>query len=180
MHTHRGFLSLYAPGVLAALIAVVPGALRSQATASRAAASQPAQVAPNPKLEPDEVVAIILRALQHNDAPRKDAGITLTFEFASPGNKAAVGPLPKFIELVKNPAYALLLNHKSADRSPLKLLGDAAEQRVIITDAKGVRALFIFLLSKQRNDPCKGCWMTDGVVRDEVPRAPGIIGARGE
>ena len=120
---------------------------------------------PSPKLSPEEVVGLQLKALQENDTPARDSGIAIAFRFASPANQAATGPLENFILLVKNPLYRLMLNHRSAERRPMKIDGDRAEQRVTLTSASGERGVYIFTLSKQTEGPFKDCWMTDGVER---------------
>jgi hypothetical protein len=120
---------------------------------------------PNPKLKPEEVVAIQLQALQRNDTPTKDNGIAIAFRFASPANQSITGPLSNFILLVKNPLYQPMLNHRSVARGQMKIDGDKAEQRVTLTSATGERAVYIFTLSKQQDGPFKDCWMTDGVER---------------
>ncbi|HSY80300.1 MAG TPA: hypothetical protein VK807_00975, partial [Gemmatimonadaceae bacterium] len=51
---------------------------------------------PTPSLSPNQVVEIVLTALQHNDNPQPDAGIATTFEFASPANRLETGPLQRF------------------------------------------------------------------------------------
>ncbi|MSV29914.1 MAG: hypothetical protein EXQ52_14390 [Bryobacterales bacterium] len=58
---------------------------------------------PGPALTPAEVVRTQITALRNNDKPRKDAGIATAFRFASPGNRAATGPLDRFILMVKGP-----------------------------------------------------------------------------
>lgn len=125
----------------------------------------PAPNAPNPKQTPEDVIGTILRALQHNDEPTPDAGIAITFAFASPGNREVTGPLARFVELVKNPLYRPLLNHRRAERGLLKTVGSTAQQKVTLYDKDGRRALFLFTLSKQLDGPYKDCWMTDGVER---------------
>ena len=51
---------------------------------------------PGPDLTPEQVIAIQLNALKNNDRPATDHGIRITFNFASPGNKASTGPLATF------------------------------------------------------------------------------------
>ncbi len=45
------------------------------------------EIKPDPVYTPDEVVGIQMRALGKNNQPYDNAGIELTFRFASPGNK---------------------------------------------------------------------------------------------
>src|SRR4051812_33213541 len=68
---------------------------------------------PSPDLAPQDVVKTVMDALRNND--EKDTGIRITFSFASPGNREFTGPIDRFIAMVKDPAYAPMLNHKSAE-----------------------------------------------------------------
>ena len=120
---------------------------------------------PNPKLSPEQVITIQLEALQHNDKPTKDSGIATTFKFASPANRTVTGPLSRFIQLVKNPIYRPMLNHRRAERGQIKISGDKAFQKITLISAEGKRIVYIFILSKQHEEPYKDCWMTDGVER---------------
>lgn len=117
---------------------------------------------PHPDLSPVEVVRIQVEALQNNDD--EDSGIEITFRFASPDNKRVTGPLTRFIQLVKNPTYRPMLNHKLAEYGPMRIEGDTASQRVTIIDPNGNATVYLFTLSKQTEPPCAGCWMTDSVT----------------
>ncbi|MFN2455959.1 MAG: DUF4864 domain-containing protein [Pyrinomonadaceae bacterium] len=140
---------------------------RSEKTARNAnpARQKNAMLQPNPNLSPEQVITIVLEALQHNDQPAPDSGIATAFRFASPGNHAATGPLDRFILLVKNPLYKPLLNYKSVERGTVRIADDVARQRVTLVAANGLRAVYLFTLSKQTDNPYKNCWMTDGVER---------------
>ena len=127
---------------------------------------------PSPHLTPEQVIAIQLNALKNNDRPSPDHGIGITFNFASPGNKASTGLLPRFIRMVKNPAYRPMLNHRSYSREAIETLGDIARQRVTIVDAGGRRIVYIFVLSKQTEPPYEDCWMTDSVMRADDESGP--------
>ena len=138
---------------------------------------------PNPDLTPEQVVAVQLNALKNNDDPSPDHGIGIAFNFASPGNKASTGPLPRFIRMVKNPVYRPLLNHRSHTREAIEIFDDIARQRVTVVDTGGRRIVYVFVLSKQAEPPCEDCWMTDSVMRVDddsgptrVARAPARIG----
>ena len=100
--------------------------------------------------------------MQHNDD--SNHGIEVTFRFASPQNKLQTGPLSRFIMLVRNISYRSLLNHHEANFLNLKVDGNKAVQDVIITTAKGYRKGFRFLLSLQKGNQFKDCWMTDAVI----------------
>ena len=117
---------------------------------------------PDPDLSPDDVVRIQVEALQNNDAA--DPGIEITFRFAPPANKQATGPLFRFAQLVKNPVYSPMLNHKLAEYGPMQRDGDTATQRVTIVEQDGSATVYLFSLSRQSEPPCLGCWLTDRVT----------------
>lgn len=121
-----------------------------------------ADLMPAPDLSPSEVVRIQVEALKNNDS--KDTGIEVTFRFASPANKQVTGPLSHFKQMVKNPAYRPMLNHKLAEFGTMRISGDTATQRVTIIEPNGQAAVYLFTLSKQDMPNCHGCWMTDSVV----------------
>jgi hypothetical protein len=122
--------------------------------------------APNPRLTADEVVEIVLDALARNDVPVKDHGIEVTFAFSSPANRAFVGPLDSFADLVRDDTYRPLLNHRHAARGVAHITGDRATERVVVTTASGEKVAYLFALSMQTDGEYKGCWMTDGVTRE--------------
>ena len=122
--------------------------------------------APSPALAPEEVVTLVLDALARNDMPTKDHGIAVTFAFASPSNRAIVGTVDRFADLVREEVYRPLLYHQSTVRAPVKVTGDRATQRVVVTTVGGTRVVYTFMLSRQTDGPYKDCWMTDGVTRE--------------
>ena len=129
---------------------------------------------PSPDLSPADVVRIQVEALQANDDPHPDAGIEAAFRFASPGNRAATGPLPRFARMVKGPVYGDMIDAARAEFGRVAVDGDRAAQRVTLFHDDGRRATYVFGLSVQEGGDCDGCWMTDSVVR----RAPAVNGVR--
>lgn len=123
---------------------------------------------PNRNLSPADVVRIQIRALGRNDVPHENAGIEIAFRFASLRNKIVTGPLPRFIQLVSNPVYRPMLNHRQAKYGRLQIEGVSATQPVFLTANDGQRVGYLFTLSRQDGGTCDGCWMTDGVIRFEV------------
>lgn len=119
---------------------------------------------PHHDLSPEDVVRTVLNALQHNDTPGPDFGIRTTFNFASPGNRSATGPLARFAEMVKSSVYSILLNFKDARVDPPAVSGERARIVVRVTAGDGRKATFIWELSRQSNPPYQGCWMTDSVL----------------
>lgn len=128
------------------------------------------QPSPKPELKPEQVVRIVVEALARNGAD--DDGIRVTWEFASPGNKKVTGPLERFAPMVKGPAYLPMLHSAAADYQPIVVIGDQAEQLVMLTDADGRKAYYVFRLSRQADGPLKDCWMTDGVFRVQPVEKP--------
>ncbi len=128
--------------------------------------------APSPNLTPAEVVRIQVEALKRTDEPTPGAGIATAFRFASPGNRAATGPLPRFDRMVRQ-GYADLLGFARAEYGDLTVTGDRAVAAVTLVQRDGRRVTYGFALSRQTGGTCDGCWMTDAVVERPEPR-PGV------
>ena len=123
---------------------------------------------PKPGLTPEQVVQIQLNALRHND--ERNRGIEVAFRFASPDNKLQTGPLPRFISMIHQGPYRLMLAYENVSYHPLELVEDVARQRVTLIGA-GLVVDYEFYLSRQGEGVCTGCWMTDAVV---ARRASGL------
>jgi Domain of unknown function (DUF4864) len=126
--------------------------------------AQLTDLVPRPELSPDEVVQYQVAALQQNNDPTSDAGIERAFRFASPTNKQVTGPLQKFVQIVKSPAYSPLLNSRSSAIVGSELKGGQAKIAVKIVALDGRPLTYVFILSKQNEGEFRDCWMTDGVV----------------
>jgi len=124
-----------------------------------------AELAPDPALDPADVVRIQVQALAGNGAD--DAGIALTFRFASPDNRRQTGPLERFVAMVKGPAYQPMLNHTRATYEPVERNGDVARQIVRILGRDGQWVTYTFVLRRQELAPYEDCWMTEAVLRLE-------------
>ena len=135
------------------------------AVSSAQKVSAPDVTEPNPKLTPGQVIAIQIQALRNNSKMPDDGGIAITFNFASPANRRMTGPLPRFIQMLKNPLYKIMLDFERYEAGPIERSGDNAQQRVTLIDAEGNRAIFLWVLSKQQQAPYENCWMTDSVHR---------------
>jgi hypothetical protein len=165
---------------LAAGLAAAPAAAQSRpvarAAVGRPAPALPAGTAPDPRLAADEVVGIVLTALaQAGDRPAGDAAedtrpFALAFAFSSPANRAMVGTLERFSEMVHDDAYRPLLGHRGVTRGAMRVTGDRATQRVVVTGADGERVAYTFSLGRQAAGAFRGCWMTDSVVREAPSR----------
>ena len=130
---------------------------------------------PHADLTPRAVVETVLRALQSNDEPTPDSGIATAFAFASPGNRAQTGPLPRFAAMVKT-GYAPLLDHRRAEVGPPVATDGRLVFPVRVYPKEGAVRLYLFVLAESDSADCPGCWMTDGVV-DRTDQAPAEVTA---
>ena len=115
---------------------------------------------PDPALSPGDVIRIQIEALRHNDD--QDRGVAVAFRFASPANRANTGPLSRFIAMIKQGPYALMLDFREAAYGPVETESNRARQRVTLTGARETMTYW-FYLSRQSEAPYVDCWMTDAV-----------------
>lgn len=125
---------------------------------------------PSPNYSPEDVVKLQLKALKQNDA--KNSGIRIAYRFSSPENKTAIGTVENFMRLVKNPLYAPMLNYDTDELGAAIVRGDSARQKVILIGSDGKAAKYEFYLSRQTAGKLKGCWLTDGVTREDGRQKP--------
>lgn len=118
---------------------------------------------PHPDLSPQDVIKIQLDALQFNDLLENDSGIRLAFDYASPDNRRIVGPLRRFIQLVKEQVYSPMLSFDHAELDHLLLDHGYARQRVHIVQQNDVQT-YLFILSRQTSGHYSGCWMTESLL----------------
>ena len=118
---------------------------------------------PSVQQQPQDVVSIVVKALANNDEPFADAGITTTFGFASPANRVNTGPLAKFTKMLRNPAYAILIDHVEREFSEVVRTEHQAYQLVRIVGRDGNQVVFAFRLSRQADGEFEDMWMTDAV-----------------
>ena len=122
---------------------------------------------PSPTLSALQVLQSQLAALQAGD-------VRTCFEFASPTNKQATGPVSKFEDLVRQtPAYSPLVGCSSFEVvSGLSLSDTQWRCRVLVRPARlwpfepcRPAVMYEWMLTKQiESGPNKGCWMVDGVL----------------
>lgn len=124
---------------------------------------------PDPDLGVEDVVAAQLAGLARElqlrlpDGPGE--GIRTAWAFASPGNRAATGPLERFAEMLRNPLYVGLLEHRAAQLGPVVQDGRDARQEVLVLTCDDEAIGFTWVLARQAGPPHPGCWLTDGVLR---------------
>ena len=120
-------------------------------------------VKPNPDINPIEVVEVQLFALQSNDE-NNDLGIQQTWEFAHPRNKMATGPLPKFANMIRTPAYSILLNNLKFETKEIFNDGKNASVAVRIEARNNKAYTYLWSLEKvDAESSLKDSWMTTGV-----------------
>ncbi len=146
------------------LVAALLAALLIVPTSS----SQTDAAQPSSDLTPAAVVRIQVEAMKRNDVPARDAGIAVAFRFASPGNRQATGPLPRFAAMIRS-GYPDLLGFQRAEYGEAQISGDRAVQAVTLVQRDGRRVTYGFALSRQAGGTCDGCWMTDAVVPRPEP-----------
>lgn len=119
---------------------------------------------PSPALTPQQVVRAQMEALRRPDFPHRDAGITRAFRFASPANRAAMGPPEQFARFMRDSAYAPMLGNTSVSYDTTRVHGDVARQEIAVIGPRGERAIYTFHLRRQTSGAHEGSWMTAGVT----------------
>ena len=135
--------------------------------ASRRAAPTAAAPAPDPALAPESVVTIVLDAFAHVErSPVAPPALETAYAFTAPANRAVFGSVERFTDVVTDGAYRPLLGHRRTVRGAIKVAGDRATQRVVVTTAAGALVAYTFTLTRQTEGEYEGCWMTERVTRE--------------
>ena len=148
------------PAVLPLVLLLYAAGALAQGSASGNTDPLGEALVPDPALSPGDVVRIQLEALRHND--EKDRGIAVAFRFASPANRANTGPLSRFIAMIEQGPYAVMLDFREAEYGTVETAGNQARQRVTLTSDREI-VTYWFYLSRQSTAPYMDCWMTDAV-----------------
>jgi hypothetical protein len=155
----------------AMLLSAAPAAARAaQATDDAGRAAPPAVAttgapAPDPRLAPESVITIVLEAFAHV-ASTAPATLETAYAFTAPANRAVFGSVERFSDVLTDGAYRPLLGHRRTTRGALKIEGDRATQRVVVTSATGALVAYTFTLTRQTEGEFAGCWMTERVTRE--------------
>ncbi len=120
-------------------------------------------IGPDPALAPEEVVAIQLDALKHNDDPMPNSGIAQTYALAHPDNKRVTGPLPRFELMIKSPAYRPLLGHSTHQIERLADNDMIVRFRVVVETPNGDAVKYLWEVGRVREGPDEGAWLTTNV-----------------
>ena len=127
---------------------------------------KPEMIKPDPSIDPKDVILIQLKALQTNNLPFEDAGIEQTWEFAHPNNRMYTGPLDNFIRMIKNPSYAMMIDHLDHNIIPVQEQENSSYYFVELTDSNGKKFGFEWTVEKvEKSGEFKDCWMTVVVSR---------------
>ena len=119
---------------------------------------------PSNELKPYNVIEIQLTALKNNNVPYKNAGIEQTWEFAHPSNKKITGPLSRFIQLLNDNKYNILLNHFEHKIVEIYKSEKKYIYEVIILDKEKFFFKYTWQVEKFRNEgPLNNCWLTTSV-----------------
>ena len=135
--------------------------------------------APHRLLTAQQVVQHQVLALRQNT----DAGIGITFGFASPANRRHTGPVDKFTEMIRKTTYQCMLTSQESCMTAIMLDAEQRRAQCLVTfcaprdpmvDCEG-HLVFDWRMSRQSAelDPRyenPGCWMTDSV--SHVGRIP--------
>lgn len=116
---------------------------------------------PSAALSPSEVVSAQLRAL--SESGEGEDGIETAYRFASPSNRENTGPLENFRTLFDNPVYEPMVGHREAEVFSPTVQGDLAIVPVSLTDDEGSVVDYVFVLTRQQEEPYENMWMTDAV-----------------
>ncbi len=129
--------------------------------------------APHTERTPEDVLKIVLEALEDNDSPHEDAGLRTAFNFASPRFRARVGgSLEEFVQELTDPINEPLVDHGEAKRGRLEVEEREGSERVIVVGDGGEVNTYEFYLEKVDGGKYDGCWMVDAVDLVYVGAAP--------
>jgi len=118
-------------------------------------------IKPNNSIEPYQVLKIQLNSLKKNDQPHKDSGIAQTWKFAHPNNQKNIGPLNRFIAMLKGDSYKMLLNHIEHKIIEVQLTNSITSYEVTILDENKSYHRFNWQVEKYTKDGIlKDCWLT--------------------
>lgn len=157
------------------VLATTPAATRAQEAAATVAQA-PRRVTPtdvpmpDPRIAPESVVTIVLDAFARTERTVPVSGLDIAYAFTAPANRAVIGSVERFSDVVRDGSYRPLLGHRRAVRSPMRIDGDHATQRVVVTTVDGVQVAYMFRLARQEAGEFKDCWMTERVTREPPSR----------
>ena len=125
-----------------------------------------AEVKPDDKFNPLEVVDIQLTSLQSNSSD--DKGIYQCWLFAHPENKKYTGPIGRFVTMIRSTPYNVLLGSLFFETKLISKNQTEAKVEVFLDGKNKNRYKILWILSKSNiSEECTNCWMTIGVSQPQ-------------
>ncbi len=116
---------------------------------------------PDPVLNPVEVVEAQLEALRPNR--NDEEGMRVVYTFASPATREEKGDFEQFRRLFENGVYGSLLNHREFDVYAPTVVENLAVVPVRVIASDGRQVDYMFILTRQQEEPYENMWMTDSI-----------------
>eukprot|EP00877_Chromochloris_zofingiensis_P007885 jgi/Chrzof1/334/Cz01g11230.t1 len=127
---------------------------------------------PSPSFPPEAVVEAQIQALRCQK-------VASVFAHASPENKAATGPVERFVAMLHNPVYAPLVNHMHSETVQRLQPSETTYMEVVrVTPQPGspggsAPMLYMWIVSRQgEGSNWHNCWMTDAVQLVQMDHLP--------
>ena len=120
-------------------------------------------IMPAPSIAPADVVSIQMMALQNNDIVGDDLGLRQTWVFAHPNNKAVTGPYDRFAQMLRNPSYAPIINHRNFEIIDKKEETDQVQFLIEMETPENQLYRFVWVVKMVTEGDEVGCWMTAAV-----------------
>ena len=125
-----------------------------------------AEIIPNDKFSPLEVVDIQLTSLQSNS--NDNNGIYQCWLFAHPKNKKYTGPLGRFVSMIRSSPYDVLLGSLFFETKLISKNQTEAKVEVFLDGKNKNRYKILWILSRSNiSKKCTNCWMTIGVSQPQ-------------
>jgi len=140
------------------------GLPRRDAGGSVVAAASPAETGNAELLSPEQVVRAQMACLAKANDPAHPQALAECYAHASPANRAVIGTLDQFRELLHEAPYDVLLRQRLTTVGTPVVRGDSATVLVSVLDDTQQLTVFRVWLSRMKHDPYAGRWMTNSVT----------------
>ncbi|PSQ15134.1 hypothetical protein BRD00_15380 [Halobacteriales archaeon QS_8_69_26] len=146
--------------------------------------SEPRYLGLRPSCErpPSLVVAVQVGALRNDGAD--DRGLWTAYAFYAPGYRWALGPFPRYVQLMEAD-FRPLLESETVTYGPVERSNGTASVNVTVGTLQGERTNYRWHLERHPDGEHEGCWMTTAVrngsrtsstngsaVRPDLPPSP--------
>ena len=139
---------------------------------------------PHPDIPPEEVVPLVMNALQHNDDPSPNAGLEINFNFSSDRCRATRGgDLKSFIQYAQNPTFQSMIGcdkwtilstgpliEGTNTRGPMQTFlvqitpANKEDNAYFKVDGVVKKRTFLWTLQRERRPPRANCWLIHEVL----------------